>query len=285
MNNAVYGKTMENVRLRMDMELVTNAKRLKKCIASPFFKDRTIYSETLCAVHYHKKKVYMNKPIYVGMCILDLSKTLMYEFHYDFMLKKYGKKLSLLYMDTDSFFYHIKTEDFYQDIRMNPNESPADYPFDTSDYPKDQPCYSALNKKVLGTFKDEANSVPATHFEGLRAKMYAMKYGGKVTKRAKGVKRGALKKQITFEDYGSCLRTADVKYTNFRTFRSHKHHVFTIQQSKLSLSSHDDKRYILPDKVNTLPHEHYMISQLKAETLVEIRTAQDTSQHVEMVEV
>jgi hypothetical protein len=138
MNNAVYGKTMENVRRRMDMELVTNAKRLKKCIASPFFKDRTIYSDTLCAVHFHKKKVFMNKPIYVGMCILDLSKTLMYEFHYDFMLKKYGKKL--LYMDTDSFLYHIKTEDFYQDIRMHPHESSTYYPFDTSDYPKDHPC-------------------------------------------------------------------------------------------------------------------------------------------------
>jgi hypothetical protein len=285
MNNAVYGKTMENVRRRMDMELVTNAKRLKKCIASPFFKDRTIYSETLCVIHYHKKKVVMNKPIYVGMCILDLSKTLMYEFHYDFMLKKYGKKLSLLYMDTDSFLYHIKTEDFYQDIKMSPNESPADYPFDTSDYPKDHPCYSALNKKVLGKFKDEANYVPVTHFVGLRAKMYAMKYCGKVTKRAKGVKTGALKKQITFEDYVYCLRTADVKYTNFRTFRSYKHQVFTIQQSKLSLSSHDDKRYILPDKVNTLPQGHYKIPQLKAERLAGILAAQDASQDVDMMEV
>jgi hypothetical protein len=99
MNIAVYGKTMENVWRRMVMELVTNEKRLKNCIASPFFKDRSIYSDTLCAVHFHKNKVVMDKPIYVGMCILDLSKTPMHEFHYDFMLKKYGKELSLLYME------------------------------------------------------------------------------------------------------------------------------------------------------------------------------------------
>jgi hypothetical protein len=104
----------------------------------------------------------MNTPVYVGMCILDLSKTLMYEFHYDFILKKYGKKISLLYMDTDSFLHHIKTADFYQDIRMDPNESPDEYPFDTSDYPKNHPCYSKLNKKALGKFKDEANSVAVT---------------------------------------------------------------------------------------------------------------------------
>jgi hypothetical protein len=93
--------------------------------------------------------------------------------------------------------------------------------------------------------------------------MYAMKYGGKITKRAKGVKRVALKKQIAFEDYVSCLRTTDVKYTNFRTFRSYKHQLFTVQQSKLSLSSYDDKRYILPDNINTLPHGHYKIPNLE----------------------
>jgi hypothetical protein len=140
---------------------------------------------------------------------------------------------------------------------------------------------------VLGKFKDEANSLPVTHFVGLRAKMYAMKYGGKVTKRAKGVKRGALKKQISFEDYVSCLRTADVMYTNFRTFRSYKHQLFTIQQSKLFLSSHDDKRYILPDNVNILPHGHYTIPQLEAMRLGSILAAQDAavSQDVEMMEV
>jgi hypothetical protein len=141
------------------------------------------------------------------------------------MLKTYGKKLSLPYMDTDSFLYHIKTEDFYQDIKIAPQVSPADYPFDTSDYPKDHPCYNALkctNKKVLGKFKGEANFITVTHLVRLRAKMYAMKHGGIFTKRAKGLERGALKKQIIFEDYMSCLHTADVKYTNFRTFRSYK---------------------------------------------------------------
>jgi hypothetical protein len=117
--------------------------------------------------------------------------------------------------------------------------------------------------------------------------MYAMKYGVKVTKRDKGVERVALKKQISFEDYVSCLRTADDKYTNFRTFRSHKHQVFTIQQSKLSLFSYHDKRYIVPDKFNTLPHGHSKIPQLNAERLARTIAAQDAaeSQDVGMLEV
>ncbi|KAF4531833.1 hypothetical protein B566_EDAN000859 [Ephemera danica] len=254
MNNAVYGKTMENVRKRMDMELVTDPKRLSKCIASIYFKDRTIYSENFCAVHFHKKRVVLNKPTYVGMAILDISKTLMYNFHHETMLPLYGNRLSLLYMDTDSFIYEIRTQDFYQDMEV------FSLRLDTSDYPKDHPLHNEANKKVLGMFKDEVNGAVVTKFVGLRAKMYCIEYNGKTTKKAKGVKSSALKKQITFEDYYNCLFFSDAKYTTFRLIRSYKHQLKTIEQHKLSISGHDDKRYIREDKINTFAHGHYRIS-------------------------
>ncbi|KAF4526571.1 hypothetical protein B566_EDAN009587 [Ephemera danica] len=253
MNNAVYGKTMENVRKRIDMELVTDPKRLEKCIASIYFKDTTIYSENLSAIHFHKKKVVLNKPTYVGMAILDISKTLMYDFHYETMLPMYRENLSLLYMDTDSFIYEIRTEDFYKDMEVFSQR------MDTSDYPKDHHLYNEVNKKVLGMFKDEANAQIITHFIGLRAKMYCIEYGGKTTKKAKGVKSSALRKQITFEDYYNCLFFNKEKYTIYRSIRSFKHQLKTIQQNKLSISGHDDKRHICENKVNTLAHGHYRI--------------------------
>jgi hypothetical protein len=108
MNNAVYGKTMENVRNRINLEIVNKIYRLRRLIRSPFFKDRVIYNENLCAVSLHRNEVLMNKPIYVGMCILDLSKYLMYDFQYEKMYPVYGAAISLLYMYTESFVYYIK---------------------------------------------------------------------------------------------------------------------------------------------------------------------------------
>ena len=120
-------------------------------------------------------------------------------------------------MDTDSFIYEIRTEDFYKDMEV------FSHRMDTSDYPKDHHLYNEVNKKVLGMFKDEANAQIITHFIGLRAKMYCIEYGGKTTKKAKGVKSSALKKQITFEDYYNCLFFNKEKYTIYRSIRSFKH--------------------------------------------------------------
>ncbi|KAF4529188.1 hypothetical protein B566_EDAN017653 [Ephemera danica] len=270
MNNAVYGKTMENVRKRMDLELVTEPKRLAKCIASIYFKDRVIYTEKMTAIHYHKKKVVLDKPTYVGMAILDISKTLMYDFHYETMLPIYGNKLSLLYMDTDSFIYEIRTDDFYRDMQE------FSHRMDTSDYPTNHPLYSETNKKVLGMFKDEANAAIVTKFVGLRAKMYCIEYGGKTTKKAKGVKTSALKKQITSDHYEQCLfNKDDFKYTSYRSIQSKFHQLRTVQQNKLSLSGYDDKRHIREDKVSTFAHGHYriLLDEVRAQIAAEEASA------------
>jgi hypothetical protein len=119
MNNAVFGKTMENIRNRVDIRLVTDENKALKLIRKPNFKKSIIINENLLSIEMEKTNLEFNKPIYVGFSILDLSKYLMYEFHYDVILKKYGNKLSLCYQDTDSLIYEIETEDIYEDMKVN----------------------------------------------------------------------------------------------------------------------------------------------------------------------
>lgn len=134
-------------------------KKLLNYISKPTFKDRIIYNESLCAILSDKSSIYFNKPIYTGFSVLELSKTL-FEFHYDIMKKKYGDKISLLYTDTNSLFYEIQTNDFYKDMQ----DIDLKMFFDTSDYPSNRECYTLINKKVLGKFKDECNSTPIKEF-------------------------------------------------------------------------------------------------------------------------
>ena len=116
MNNSVFGKTMENIRNRVNIKLVTDRKKAEKLAAKPNFKHCNIFDEDLIAIHMKKTSLTMNKPVYLGMNILDLSKTLMFDFHYNYIKKKYGDKAKLLFTDTDSLMYEIQTEDFYKDI-------------------------------------------------------------------------------------------------------------------------------------------------------------------------
>ena len=134
MNNSVFGKTMENIRNRVDIRLVNEEIQAEKLASKPTYEGRTIFSESLAAVHMKRVKMKIDKQIYVGFCILDLSKTLMYDFHYNYIVKKYGGKQKLLFTDTDSLTYEIKTEDFYQDISSDVEEK-----FDTSNYAKNHP--------------------------------------------------------------------------------------------------------------------------------------------------
>ncbi|XP_066902574.1 uncharacterized protein [Halyomorpha halys] len=258
LNNAVFGKTMENVRNHLDIQLVTDSKKLMKLIAKPNFIDRTIYNENLAAVHMGMIKIEYNKPVYIGMCILDLSKTVMYQFHYDTMMKKYSNNtLKMMYTDTDSFIYRVLTEDVYEDMKkMNQY-------FDFSDYPKTHICYSEENKKKLGKFKDEVNSEIILKYVGLRAKMYSFITENVVKKRAKGVQKSSLEKCINFEDYEKVLLKNEVMHTPMRLIQSKQHNVYSSEINKISLSALDDKRHILEDGVNTMAYGHYKLNEMK----------------------
>ncbi len=150
MNNSVFGKTMENVRNRVNVKLVSDEKSLGKLAKKANFKSVNIFDENLIAVHMEKTTVRLNKPIQIGMSILDLSKTLMYKFHYEYVKPKWENRAELLFTDTDSLCYKLKTNDFYKDI----SEDTGVW-FDTSGYEKDHALYSAENKKKIGYMKDE----------------------------------------------------------------------------------------------------------------------------------
>jgi hypothetical protein len=200
-----------------------------------------------------KTSLEFNKPIYVGMSILDLSKTLMYDFHYDIMVPKFNHNLQLMYMDTDSFVYQIHTEDLFAEFFQMAQH------MDTSDYPKDHPNYSTSNKKVLGKFKDEVNGQIISRFVALRSKMYAIDVDGKIKKRAKGVQRATLANQIGFHDYMRVLQEQINIISEMRRIQSREHQVSTVIMRKKSLDWFDDKRHILPDGISTLPHGYYLL--------------------------
>lgn len=127
MNSSVFGKTMENLRKRVNVKLVTTKSQHLKLSAKPTYKSSKIINEDLVAIHKIKETLLLNKPSYVGMCIIDLSKTLMYDFHYNYVRQKYGDKAKLLFTDTDSLTYEIQTEDVYKDFWCDKDK------FDNSD--------------------------------------------------------------------------------------------------------------------------------------------------------
>lgn len=201
-NNAVFGKTMENLRGRVDMHFVTSyeswgAKAVKKestvekKIASPLYDGHIIYNEDLTAIKMKKPTIVLNKPIYAGMAILDLSKLHMYQFHYDVIKAKYGNKAKLCMTDTDSLCYVIETDDMYQDMHDSKEL------YDMSNFDESSPFFDKTNKKVLGKFKDECDGKPPEEFVGLRPKMYSMLDGNstKEKKTGKGIKKAYLKKR------------------------------------------------------------------------------------------
>ena len=205
-----------------------------------------------------KTNIKFNKPVYLGMCILDLSKTLMYEFQYDYIKDKYGDKAKLLFTDTDSLAYEIETESFYKDI--NPD---VERWFDTSDIPSNHPSgiKSGVNKKVVGMMKDELGGKIMTEFVGLRPKMYSYKMlDERETKKCKGIKKSVVEKMISFEDYKKCLFHKEwEEKRKMNIIRSHHHEVFSEEVNKIALSSEDDKRVIMENHIHTKAHGHYSL--------------------------
>lgn len=293
MNNAIFGKCMENVRKRLDICLRTtwNGRYgVRKLIAMPNFKRRIIFNENLVAVEMEKTRNEMKKPIAVGMAILDISKVVMYEYYYNFLKIKYGDKMRLAYTDTDSFLFQVETDDYFADMKENLER------YDTSDFPMNN-IYQMprCNKKVPGLFKDEMNGKIIKEFVGLRSKMYSIRIDREQNssnetneqedddevdgidkrgelKKAKGVKKCVLKKEINFDDYKSCLDNRNEISKAQLTFRSRLHKIYTIKQEKVVLSSLDDKRHIVTCiqcvsgncvscDYETLAHGHYKLKR------------------------
>ena len=195
MSNSVFAKTMENVRNHRDIKLITSDERRNKLVSEPNYHTTKHFSEDLQAIEMKKTKVIMNKPLYLRQAILDISKTLMYKFWYDYIEPKYGDKAKLCYMDTDSFIIHIETEDFYKDIANDVNKW-----FDTCGDDKNdkRPLPIGINKKVLSMFKHGLNGKIMIEFCALRAKTYAFLWDDSnkdvEKKKEKGTKKYVIKK-------------------------------------------------------------------------------------------
>ena len=202
-NNAVFGKTVENVRNHRDIKIVTSEKRRSILVSEPNYHSTKYISEDMLIIEMRKVEVKMNKLIYLVQAILDISKILMYKFWYDYIKSKYGDNARLCCMDTDSFVIYIKTKDFYKDIADD-----VERWFDTSNYDeKDKrPLPIGKNNKVIGLFKDELGGKIMIEFCALRAKAYANKlYDDIENKKAKGAKKCIIKREITFKNYTDAL--------------------------------------------------------------------------------
>ena len=290
MNNSVFGKTMENVKNHRDIILVTTVARRNKLASEPNYHSTKYISKDLLVMEMRKVEVRMKKPIYLGQAILLISKTLMLEFWYDYIKPKYGDKVKLCYMDTDSFVMLIKTDDFYSFVMFIKTDdfykdisSDVDKLFDTSNFNKsdNRPLETGKNKKVIGKFKDELGGKILTDFCALRAKAYSIlideytcvdyEKNKIVNKKAKGTNKCIIKRELMFENYKNSLFNDKIILRSQHRFRSDHLKVYTEEVNKIALSSNDDKRIQTFDKVTTYPYGTNVFAVCKNEMLLKIK--------------
>ena len=254
--NSLFGKTMEQVRNRRNIQLVCDPNKVKKLTSKPQLEQFRIINDDTALIDRVRAKVTLDKPIYCGFAILELSKLPMFECHYDLIKPKYGDRAKLLFTDTDSLTYHLTTNNLDADLKDLQDH------LDTSNYPKDHPLYSTQNAKVRGKFKNECPEEFPIEFVGLRSKMYSLKLKNGSKNTAKGIKTNFVKKRVRHEDYLHVLRTKTITHATFRNFRSQNLKIETVEFKKICLSAYDDKRFLLPDGESTLAYGHYKIPKL-----------------------
>ena len=236
MNDSVFRKTMENVRKHRDIKLVTIEEKRIKLVSGLNYHTAKHFSKNSLAIKMKTTKVKMNKSVYLGMLILDISKTLMYEFWYDYVKPKYKDKAKLCYMDTDSFVINIFTEDFFEDINND-----VERWFDTSNYEDNdkRPLPVGMNKKIIGLSKDEIGGKIMKEFCALRAKTctYLMD-GDNEKKKAKGIKKCVLKRRLMLENYKDSFFNNKTTLKSQLRFKIDHHNLYTEEVNKIALRKH-----------------------------------------------
>ena len=238
---------MQYLEKHRNIKLSITDKKRNKLVSEPNYHTMNYISEDLSIIEMKRTKLKMNKLIYLGLSILDISKILMYEFWYDYIKPNYNDNVKLCYMDTDSFVMNINTEDFYKDIANDVEKK-----FDTSNYEVNRRLPTGKNKIVVGLMKDELGGKIITEFVTLRPKTYSyLTDDGKEDKKAKGTKKCVIKRMIKFNDYKNCLLKDEVMLKSQQRFISKKHDVYTENINKIALSNNDDKRIVSSDKITS----------------------------------
>ena len=240
---------MENVLNKSNIKLINNdPEKLLKLIKEPNFEHIHKISDKQVLVQSKPVKTKFNKPIYLGVCILETSKLHMYKFWYDYLKIKYGDNVNLIYTDTDSFILEIFTDDIYEDMKND------NHLFDFSEYPKDHKCYNVKNKKKLGIFKDEKHGKILTEFCSLKPKMYSFEFiennSIKNENKHKGVK---ISVDIFHNDYKKCLYNEEILYKKFYNLQLNKQNIYLDKINKIALNPFESKRYWI-DNINSLPY-------------------------------
>ena len=251
--NSIYGKSVQNNRKLVNIKLINNPDDVIKTIKKPTVKYWNHINANLAIFHMNKINIKLDKPIYVGFTVLELSKHLMYSFHYKHIKTKYGSKATLLMMDTDSFIYDIETDDIYEDMYTDRHL------YDFSNYDKNHPLYSTMNAKRVGFMKDELQGDVIEEFVGLKPKMYSLISKSSAIKRAKGISKHVVEKDLTHEHYKNCLFKEQHYFYTMTYIQSKLHKLHTVDLHKKSLSPCDTKRYQL-DAICSLPYGHYNIA-------------------------
>ena len=265
LTNSVYGKLLENKRKRQNIHLSMSEKHFDKLVAKPNFIGVRIFNNHLAAITLQKTKVLMDKAIYAGFTVLEISKLIMQKFYRHITQELYKpNQVNLLLTDTDSFIFEIQTENVYDDFLK------LGIHLDTSNYPKSHPLYSEKNKGTTGKFKDEVPpSVKGgiiSEFVGLKSKLYSfITTQNSETKKAKGLNRNSITK-INHNTYLNSLLNHSTFETTVHSLRSYGHKIYTIEMQKSLINGFDDKRFILQDNIRTLPHFHYLIPKIRDET-------------------
>ena len=264
MNNSVFGKTQENLRKRISVEVITDEAIARKRTCKPTFKRSYTIRDDLVIMEHHRTSLELNRAIYTGFTVLELSKLWMYDFHHKKM-RKWFSDIQLLFSDTDSLCYRICDERNVYDVMNEHKEH-----FDFSDYPSNHPYYDTSNRKKIGLFTDELNSLCLEEFVGLRPKSYSMKFRGKVKNNqiihlkdsyknvAKGTKYKVKEQHLKHEHYKTSLFNWDDVYVRQNVILSLNHKISSFQQCRSSLTCYDTKRWILDDGIHTLAHGHYL---------------------------
>lgn len=245
--NSLYGKQVENKKNRIEILLACDENQARKIVNKPSFKKFLPINEDLVLLERTKINVILDRPYPCGIVCLELSKVFMYEFFYFYLKPKFGNRVKLLGSDTDSFILEIKTDNL--DAELFPDR---DTEFDTSNYDKNHPLYSERNKKIVNLMKNEHPVDKIVEWVGLKAKCYSLLFASKADKKiAKGVNRAVIKKHVSHETYRKVLKQKVQVFLNMKNFRSHNHQVYTETLKKLAFCPIDDKRYLLPDGINT----------------------------------